>query len=121
MCCIGVATHLAVKVLPALDAIRCASILQCHSCSHPETQCSPLISFYGKGTSEEGRGRGNVLTDEQYIDGAKVEFVEEGHGRHAFSAGMHAYIKLLSGQRDSCNRESVAHHDRLSLVLYHMA
>ena len=43
---------------------------------------------------QQRRERDNVLADKKDINGSKVEVIEIGHGRHAFSASMHTSIKL---------------------------
>ena len=64
-----------------------------------------------------GKRAGHVLRYEEYVDGTEIEVVEVGHCRHAFSAGMHASIKLRDCQSRSWLLRLSTHHDSLALVL----
>lgn len=63
------------------------------------------------GPSSQGKGeggRGHLLADEQYINGAQVEIIKEGQGGQAIVGRVLTGIKLDGGLVSDCGIQSIS-------------
>lgn len=69
----------------------------------PQTPSKSRPIIAGKG----GGGKGHLLADEQYINGAQVEIIKEGQGGQPIVGRVLTRIKLDGGLVSDCGIQSI--------------